>query len=107
VEVVTENVTVIDATRLQRAVRAISIGLPAILQAGAKAAVVAKAVVHWGQTAVRLAGAGGKLFRELGQRGVCVAAQLALAVAASTRIEARIDVSVQVSASMSASAGVQ
>lgn len=107
VVVVTENVTVVDASRLDRAVRAIEIGMPELLQAAAKAKLVLKAFGHWSKTAVALAGSGGKLFSDLGARGVCVGLQLAAAVAASAQISARIDVSIQVSASISGSAGVE
>ena len=106
-EVVTENITVVDATRLNRAIAAIKIGMPALLKAAAKAKIVAKAVVHWSKTAVTLAGASGRLFKDLGARGVCVGIQLAAAVAASAKISARIDVSIQVSAKVSASAGTE
>ena len=104
VEVVYENVTIIDDARFQRARRAIEIGLPAILVAGARAGVVAKALVHWVSTVGSLARSGGKLLDELGDRGVCVVGQLAAALAASVQIQARIEVSVEVSASLSASA---
>jgi len=107
VVVVTENVTVVDASRLDRAVKAIEIGMPVLLKAAAKATLVAKAFVHWSKTAVSLAGASGKLVSDLGARSICVGAQLATAVAASAEISARIDVSIQVSASVSGSAGVQ
>jgi hypothetical protein len=105
VEVVTENVTVVDASRLERAVEAIKVGLPILLQMGAKAKLIAKAFVHWSKTAVSLAGASGRLFKDLGARGVCVGVQLAAAVAASANISARVEVSIEVSASVSASAG--
>jgi hypothetical protein len=107
VEVVTENVTVVDASRLERAIQAIKIGMPVLLKSAAKAKIVAKAVVNWSKTAVSLAGASGRLFKDLGARGVCVGIQLAAAVAASANISARIDVSIQVSAKVSASAGAE
>lgn len=107
VEVVTENVTVVDASRLQRAIQAIEVGMPVLLKSAAKAKIVAKAFVIWSKTAVSLAGASGRLFKDLGARGVCVGIQLAAAVAASANISARIDVSIQVSAKVSASAGAE
>ncbi len=107
VVVVTENVTVVDASRLDRAVKAIEVGMPVLLQAAAKAKVVAGAFVYWSKTAVSLAGASGELFSDLGSKSVCVGLQLAAAVAASAQISARIDVSIQVSAKVSASAGAQ
>ena len=107
VVVVTENVTVVDASRLTRAIKAIEVGMPVLLKAAAKAKLVAHAFVHWSKTAVSLAGASGKLLGDLGARSVCVGVQLAAAVAASAQISARVDVSIQVSASVSASAGAQ
>jgi hypothetical protein len=107
VEVVTENVTVVDASRLERAVKAIQVGLPILLQVGAKAKLIAKSFVNWSKTAVSLARASGSLFKDLGARGVCVGVQLAAAVAASANISARVEVSIEVSASVSASAGTE
>lgn len=107
VEIVTENVTVVDASRLNRAIAAIKVGVPVLLSSAAKAKIVAKAFVHWSKTAISLAGASGKLFKDLGARGVCVGIQLAAAVAASAKISARIDVSIKVSAKVSASAGTE
>jgi hypothetical protein len=105
VEVVTENVTVVDATKLQKAVRAIEVGLPVLLKAGARAKVVAKALVHWTKVTAQLVRAGSRVLREIGKRGACVALQVAAAAAASVQIEARIEVSVNVSASVSGAAG--
>ena len=107
VEVVTENVTVVDASKLEKATKAISVGLPTLLRAGAKAQIVAKSLVHWSQTAAQLVAAGGKVLKEIGQQGACVGIQLAAAAAAAANIQARIDVSVKVSARVSASAGAQ
>ncbi len=107
VVVVMENVTVVDATKLDRAVKAIEVGLPILLQAAAKAKLVARAFVHWSKTAVSLAGASGKLVKSMGSRGLCVGIQLAAAVAGSVEISARIDVSIQASASVSSSAGAE
>jgi len=107
VVVVTENVTVVDASKLARAVKAIEVGMPALLQAAAKATLVAKAFGHWSKTAVSLAGASGQLFSDLGSKGICVGVQLAAAVATSAQITARIDVSIRVSANVSGSAGVE
>ncbi len=105
VVVVTENVTVVDSTKFDKATRAIEIGMPNILRAGAKAAIVAKSLVHWAKTAGELAVSGGKVIAAVGERSVCVGLELAAAVAASTHISARIDVSIEVSAKLSASAG--
>jgi modification target Cys-rich repeat protein len=107
VEVVTENVTVVDASKLERATRAISVGLPRLLRAAARAEIVAKALGHWVKTAADLAAAGGEVIGELGRQGACVAVQLAAAAAAAANIRARIDVSIKVSARVSASAGAQ
>ncbi len=107
VVVVTENVTVIDATKLDRAVKAIEVGMPTLLQVGAKAKLVGGAFVYWSKTAVSLAASSADLVADLGANSICVGLQLAGAVAASADISARIDVSISVSASVSASAGAQ
>lgn len=107
VEVVSENVTVVDASKLEKATRAISVGLPILLRAAAKARIVAKSVVHWTRTGAQLVAAGGKLLSEIGKQGACVGLQLAATVAAAANIQARIDVSIKVSASVSASAGAE
>ncbi len=107
VVVVMENVTVIDASRLDRAVKAIEVGMPTLLQVGAKAKLVGGAFVNWSKTAVSLAASSGALVSDLGASSICVGLQLAGAVAASADISARIDVSISVSASVSASAGAQ
>lgn len=104
-EIVTENVTVVDATKWNRAMAAINNGLPTLLTAGKKLELVGKALVLWVQTGASLAKSSGQLVGAMGERGACVAAQLVGVVAAATQIEARVSVSVEVSASMSASAG--
>lgn len=105
VEVVREDVTVVDDTKFQMAMAAINAGMPTILKAGAKAELVARAVVAWAKTAGSLVGASGQLVGELGERGVCVGLQLGAALAAVAQVEARFTVSIEVSASVSASAG--
>lgn len=107
VVVVMENVTVVDASRLDRAVKAIEVGMPTLLQVGAKAKIVGGAFGHWSKTAVSLAASSADLVSDLGANSICVGLQLATAVAATADISARIDVSISVSASVSASAGTQ
>jgi hypothetical protein len=106
-EVVQEQVTVVDATKWNKAMAAINNGLPALLTASKKLELVGRALVLWVQTGASLAKASGQLAGQLGAQGACVATQLIAVVAAATQIEARISVSVEVSASMSASAGAQ
>ncbi len=107
VEVVEQEVTIIDATKFNRAMAAIKVGLPTLLRVGAKAALVAKAVVQWGKTLGGLIKSSGQLVGELGEKGLCVAGQLTAAFGAVAQVEARVSVSVEVSASVSASAGGQ
>jgi len=106
-EIVQQNVTVVDATKWNKAMAAINDGLPVLLTAGKKLELVGKAIVLWVQTGVQLARASGQFFNDLGEHALCAGAQVAAAVAAASNIQARIDVSVQVSASFSASAGAQ
>jgi hypothetical protein len=104
-EIVQQDVTVVDATKWNKAMAAINAGLPTLLTAGAKAQLVGKALVLWVSTGASLVKASGQLAGELGSAGVCVVAQLAGVVAASAQFEARISVSVEASASVSSSAG--
>jgi hypothetical protein len=104
-EIVTQDVTVVDATKWNKAMAAINAGLPVLLTAGKKLEYTAKALVLWVQTGAALVKASGNFAAELGERGVCVAGQVVAVAAAAANISARIDVSVEVSASVSASAG--
>ena len=107
VEVVEEDVTVVDDTKFQKAMAAIDAGMPTILRVGAKAELVAKAMVKWAETLGSLIKASGQLVEELGENGLCVAGQLTAAFAAVAQVEARVSVSIEVSAEVSASAGAQ
>ena len=107
VEVVSETVTVVDDSKFQRATAAIKAGMPTLLKVGARAELVGKALVNWVATGASLVKSSGQLIGNLGERGVCVAGQLAATVAAAAQIEARIEVSIEVSASVQASAGGQ
>ncbi len=107
VEVVRQNVTVIDDSKFQKALAAIDAGLPQIIRAGKKLELAGKALVQWVSTGASLVRASGELVGQLGEKGLCVAAQLAAVVAASANIQARFSVSIEVSASVSASAGAQ
>jgi hypothetical protein len=105
VRVVQEQVTVVDDAKFQMAMRAIDAGMPTILQVGAKAELTLKATGLWFKTLGKLVKSSGELVGQLGERGVCVTAQLAAAFAAAAQVEARVSVSIEVSAEVSASAG--
>jgi hypothetical protein len=105
VEVVRENVTVIDDSKFQMAMRAIDVGLPKILRAGKKLELAGKALVEWVKTGAALVAASGDLVKQVGDAGVCVGAQLVAIAAATVNIQARFSVSIEVSAQVSASAG--
>lgn len=107
VEVVRESVTVVDTTKFDKAMAAINAGLPDILRAGAKLNAAGKALGLWVQTGASLVKESGSLVGQLGEKGVCVAGQLAGVLAASANIQARFSVSIEVSAKVSGSAGVQ
>lgn len=107
VEVVQETVTVVDDSKFQRATAAINAGMPTLLRVGAQAELVGKAMVNWVSTGAGLVKASGQLVGQLGERGLCIGAQLAATVAAVAQIEARVSVSIEVSASVSAAAGAQ
>ncbi len=105
VYVVREDVTVVDDTKFQAALRAIEAGMPRILQATAKLELAGKALGQWVGTGADLVQASGKLLQDMGEQAICVGGQLAAVVAASTQIQARFEVSIEMSASVSASAG--
>lgn len=105
VEVVRENVTIVDDTKFQRAMAAIDAGMPTIIRAGAKLERAGKALGTWVSTGASLVQSSGELVGQIGEKGLCVAGQLAAVVAATTQIQARFSVSIEVSAQVSASAG--
>jgi ribosomal protein S16 len=105
VEVVRENVTVVDDTKFQAAVAAINAGMPTLLASEKKLELAAQALANWASTGASLVDASASLIADLGEKGVCVASQVAAVAAASTQIQARFSVSIEVTASVSASAG--
>ena len=105
VEVVRENVTVIDDSKFQKALKAIDVGLPSILRASRRLELAGKAVANWVKTGASLVASTGDLVRQLGEKGLCVGAQLAAVAAASVQIEARFSVSIEASANVSSSCG--
>jgi len=107
VEVVEEDVTIIDATKFDRAMKAIAAGMPALLRAAAKAELVMKGIGNWATTLGGLVKASGDLVAQIGDKGLCVGVQLAASLAAAAQIQARVSVSIEVSAEISASAGAQ
>lgn len=104
-EIVQQDVTVVDATKWNKAMAAINAGVPVLLTAGKKLELAGRALVLWVQTGASLVKASGEIAGQLGAKGTCVVAQLAGVVAATAQIQARFSVSVEVSASVSASAG--
>ena len=104
-EIVQQDVTVVDATKWNKAMAAINAGVPVLLTAGKKLELAGRALVLWVQTGASLVKASGELVGQLGEKGACVAGQLVGVVAAAANIQARFSVSIEVSASVSASAG--
>jgi len=107
VEIVQQDVTVIDATKWNKAQAAINDGVPQLMLAGMKLQLAGKAAVAWAQTGEQFAQSAGDLAADLGEQAVCVAGQVAGVVAAASTIQARFQVSIEVSASFSATAGAQ
>jgi modification target Cys-rich repeat protein len=105
IEVVRQQVTVIDDSKFQKALAAIDAGLPILIRAGKKLEIAGKAVVNWVSTGASLVKASGDLGKQIGDKGLCVAGQLAGVVVAAANIQARFSVSIEVSAQVSASAG--
>lgn len=104
-EIVQQDVTVVDATKWNRAMAAINSGLPVLLTASKRLELAGRALALWVQTGASLVRSSGELAGQLGAKGACVAAQIAGVVAAAAQIEARFSVSIEMSASVSASAG--
>ncbi len=104
-EIVQQDVTVVDATKWNKAMAAINVGLPVLLTASKKLELVGRAAVLWVQTGAELVEASGQLASQIGVQGACAVAQVAASFAAAAQFEARISVSVEASASVSASAG--
>jgi hypothetical protein len=104
-EIVQQDVTVVDATKWNKAMAAINAGVPVLLTASKKLELAGRALVLWVQTGASLAKASGELVGQLGAKGACTAGQLVAAVGAAAQIQARFSVSVEVSASVTASAG--
>jgi hypothetical protein len=105
VRVVQEQVTVVDDTKFQMAMRAIDAGMPTMLQVAKKAELTLEATGLWFKTLGGLVKSSADIVGALGERGVCVGGQLAAAFAAAAQVEARVSVSIEVSAEISASAG--
>ena len=105
VEVVRENVTVVDDSKFQKAMAAINAGLPQLIRAEKKLELAGKAVVQWVSTGASLIKASGDLAGQIGDKGLCVAGQLASVIAATADIQARFSVSIEVSAQVSTSCG--
>lgn len=104
-EIVQQDVTVVDATKWNKAMAAINAGLPVLLTASKKLELAGRALVLWVQTGASMVQSAGQLTSELGAKSACVIGQLGASVAAAANIQARFSVSVEVSASVSASAG--
>jgi hypothetical protein len=105
VEVVREDVTIVDDTKFQAAMRAIDVSMPTIIKVGAKAKLIGKAMVNWVTALGRLVKASGQLVEGLGDAALCAGGQLLLAMSAVADIQVRVEVSVEVTAHASASAG--
>jgi modification target Cys-rich repeat protein len=107
VDVAVDSKAVVDASRIARVEKALKVGLPAILSAGAKAKLVAKSVKAFVTTAKKLGGSGAALVKQLGAKAVCVSGELAGAAKVATQVNVRVNVSVQASASVSGAAGAK
>ncbi len=105
VEVVRENVTIVDDSKFQKAMKAIEVGLPSILRASKRLELAGKAVANWVKTGASLVASSADLVRQVGEKGLCVGGQIAAVAAASVQIEARFSVSVEASAKVSSSCG--
>lgn len=106
VEVSSDTSLALDAGGYQRASKALMVGLPALLMAGARAKLAAAAVKTWAGSARAVVKSSGSLAKDFGVQALCVAGRIKGAMVAVPRIEASVSVSVSVSASASGAAGV-
>jgi hypothetical protein len=95
----------VDADALAKAVKAIEVGLPKILEMHGRLVVIQKAAVAWGKAAADLVDAGNDLLEDLGDQVLCVGGQLAAALDMVGQVMGSLEVSVTVSVEVSASAG--
>ncbi len=94
---------VTDADRLGAAVTALDRGLPRLLEVHARARGPATAAFEtWARAAEELGDAAMTATRDVGDRGACVADQLAAAADSIASLEASLSVQIEVSASASA-----
>jgi hypothetical protein len=105
VSVVMKDVTVVDATKFQKANAAIADGLPALLRTQKRVELATKALERWGETGGALVESATGLVAQLGAKSLCVANQISGLYSASATIQARFTVSIEASAQVSASAG--
>ena len=109
VEVTIEHDVGVDTSKVDRVKKALEVGLPTLLQAGAKAKIALQAVAHWAETAKTLAASSSDVAKKLGMKAACVTGKLSAAAQAATQVNVRISVSVEASASVggAASGGTQ
>jgi hypothetical protein len=96
----------VDAAKMERAVKAIKVGLPRLLLIHAKlTGPVQSAVVAWSKSANDLSQAGRSLLTSVGEQVACVSGQIAAAAGMIARVTGAVEVNVSVSVELSASAG--
>jgi modification target Cys-rich repeat protein len=100
---------VVDKSKAEMVVRAITVGLPRALSVKAHLEPLKGAVAVWSQSAKELKEMGPKFVNSFKDQALCISGQLAAAVNAigriNTNISVSVDVSVQASATASGSAG--
>src|SRR5262249_36957728 len=82
VEVVSQDVTIVDDSKFKKAVLAIQDGLPDVLRSAKRLELATVALAHWVDAGASLVAATEQLVGQLGEKGLCVGAQLAGVVAA-------------------------
>lgn len=88
---------VVDVTKAELAVHAMTEGLPKILSVSARLKVLTDAVEAWGKAGTELAGAGASLAQSFQDQAMCISGQLAALGSAVANVHASFSVQVQVS----------
>ena len=92
-----QSPAVVDVTKAQLAVHAMTDGLPKILSVTGRIKVLTDAITAWAAAGTQLANAGGELARSFQDQAMCISGQLAALGAAVANVHASFSVQVQVS----------
>jgi len=96
---------VLDKTKLDMTIKAMTDGLPKLFDVQARIAPIKDAAAAWAASAKDLAAMGPKFAQSFADQALCIGGQIGATANAATHIQANVNVSVSVSASASGSVG--